>query len=177
MEPRVCHLRAPEPAASTSPPPPHPQLFDRVTNARDTRVRNTLPEIGASARPTPPDADANGGGSRAGGVQDVAHRCPDQLRQPHVLGVGSSSDGTSSSAYVPRGKYPVVFVLVLVASAAVALILALFEVTFEKVSKARTLRTTTGAGNAELHEPCGVSGVGGGAAGAVLEPAATEAEV
>ncbi|CAO2043493.1 unnamed protein product [Urochloa humidicola] len=55
-----------------------------------------------------------------------------------LLGVGSSSDDTSST--VPRGKYPVGFVLVLAASALFALILSLFEVTFEKVIRARTLR-------------------------------------
>ncbi|XP_062226573.1 probable purine permease 11 isoform X2 [Phragmites australis] len=55
-----------------------------------------------------------------------------------LLGVGSSSDETSSN--VPRGKYPVGFVLTLAASAVFALILSLFEVSFEKVIKARTLR-------------------------------------
>lgn len=55
-----------------------------------------------------------------------------------LLGVGSASDGTSSG--VPRGKYPVGFVLVLAASALFALIMSLFEATFEKVIRARTLR-------------------------------------
>ncbi|XP_066380824.1 probable purine permease 11 [Miscanthus floridulus] len=55
-----------------------------------------------------------------------------------LLGVGSSSDETSSD--VPRGKYPVGFVLVLAASAVFALILSLFELTFEKVIRVRTAR-------------------------------------
>ncbi|PUZ48643.1 hypothetical protein GQ55_7G262200 [Panicum hallii var. hallii] len=57
-----------------------------------------------------------------------------------LLGVGSSSDGTSSSGSAPRGKYTVGFALVLAASAAFALIMSLFEATFEKVIRARTLR-------------------------------------
>lgn len=55
-----------------------------------------------------------------------------------ILGVGSSSDETSSN--VPRGKYPLGFVLVLAASAVFALILSLFELTFEKVVRVRTAR-------------------------------------
>ncbi|KAG0527206.1 hypothetical protein BDA96_06G213200 [Sorghum bicolor] len=55
-----------------------------------------------------------------------------------LLGVGSSSDETSSD--VPRGKYPVGFVLVLAASAVFALILSLFELSFEKVIRVRTAR-------------------------------------
>ncbi|KAL6651282.1 hypothetical protein ACP70R_010207 [Stipagrostis hirtigluma subsp. patula] len=55
-----------------------------------------------------------------------------------LLGVGSSSDETSSD--VPRGKYPVGFVLTVAASAVFALIMSLFELTFEKVIRARTLR-------------------------------------
>ncbi|KAL6843951.1 hypothetical protein ACP4OV_026522 [Aristida adscensionis] len=55
-----------------------------------------------------------------------------------LLGVGSSSDETSSN--LPRGKYPVGFVLTLAASAVFALILSLFEVTFERVIRARTTR-------------------------------------
>jgi hypothetical protein len=55
-----------------------------------------------------------------------------------LLGVGSSSDGTAS--HVPRGKYPAGFALTLSASAVFALILSLFEATFDKVIRARTLR-------------------------------------
>lgn len=55
-----------------------------------------------------------------------------------LLGVGGSSDDTSSD--VPRGKYPVGFVLVLAASAVFALILSLFELSFEKVIRVRTAR-------------------------------------
>lgn len=55
-----------------------------------------------------------------------------------LLGVGSSSDETSSN--VPRGKYPLGFVLTLSASATFALILSLLEVTFEKVVRTRTFR-------------------------------------
>ncbi|KAL6651283.1 hypothetical protein ACP70R_010208 [Stipagrostis hirtigluma subsp. patula] len=55
-----------------------------------------------------------------------------------LLGVGSSSDETSSN--VPRGKYPVGFVLTVAASAVFALILSLFELTFEKVIKVHTAR-------------------------------------
>ncbi|TVU15984.1 hypothetical protein EJB05_39530, partial [Eragrostis curvula] len=55
-----------------------------------------------------------------------------------LLGVGSSDDETASN--VPRGKYPVGFVLTLAASAIIALILSLAEVTFEKVIKVRTMR-------------------------------------
>jgi hypothetical protein len=55
-----------------------------------------------------------------------------------LLGVGSSSDGTAS--HVPRGKYPAGFALTLSASAVFALILSLFEATFDKVVRARTLR-------------------------------------
>lgn len=55
-----------------------------------------------------------------------------------LLAVGSSSDATSSN--IPRGKYPAGFVLTLAASAAFALILSLFELTFEKVVRSRALR-------------------------------------
>ena len=55
-----------------------------------------------------------------------------------LLGVGSSSDGTSSK--IPHGKYPLGFILTLTASATFALILSLFEVTFEKVVRTRTFR-------------------------------------
>lgn len=55
-----------------------------------------------------------------------------------LLGVGSSSDETSSN--VPRGKYPLGFILTLSASATFALILSLLEVTFEKVIRTRTFR-------------------------------------
>jgi len=57
-----------------------------------------------------------------------------------LLGVGSSDDGDSSSGGAPHSKYPVGFLLVLAASAAFALILSLFEATFERVIRARTLR-------------------------------------
>ncbi|KAL6843948.1 hypothetical protein ACP4OV_026519 [Aristida adscensionis] len=55
-----------------------------------------------------------------------------------LLGVGSNSDETTSN--VPRGKYPAGFVLTLAASAVLALILSLFEFTFERVIRARTMR-------------------------------------
>ncbi|OEL22711.1 putative purine permease 11 [Dichanthelium oligosanthes] len=55
-----------------------------------------------------------------------------------LLAVGSSSDATSSS--VPRGKYPLGFVLTLAASALFALILSLFEAAFARVIRARTVR-------------------------------------
>uniref|UniRef100_A0A0D9W8R0 Uncharacterized protein n=1 Tax=Leersia perrieri TaxID=77586 RepID=A0A0D9W8R0_9ORYZ len=55
-----------------------------------------------------------------------------------LLGIGSSSDETSSS--VPRGKYAAGFVLTLAASAVFALILSLFELTFDRLVRARTLR-------------------------------------
>lgn len=55
-----------------------------------------------------------------------------------LLGVGSSSDGTSS--HLPKGKYTLGFILTLTASATFALILSLFEVTFEKVVRTRTFR-------------------------------------
>ncbi|OEL13258.1 putative purine permease 11 [Dichanthelium oligosanthes] len=55
-----------------------------------------------------------------------------------LLGVGSSSDETAS--YVPRGKYAGGFVLTLSAAAVYALILSLFELTFDKVIRTRTLR-------------------------------------
>ncbi|CAD6263469.1 unnamed protein product [Miscanthus lutarioriparius] len=55
-----------------------------------------------------------------------------------LLGIGSSSDETSSD--VPRGKYALGFVLTLAASASFAVILSLFEVAFEKVIRARTMR-------------------------------------
>ncbi|XP_006653713.2 probable purine permease 11 [Oryza brachyantha] len=55
-----------------------------------------------------------------------------------LLGIGASSDETSSS--VPRGKYAAGFVLTLAASAVFALVLSLLEATFEKVIRARTLR-------------------------------------
>ncbi|CAM0901520.1 unnamed protein product [Alopecurus aequalis] len=55
-----------------------------------------------------------------------------------LLGVGSSSDGTSTD--LPRGKYALGFILALVAAAVYALILSLYEVTFEKVIRIRTLR-------------------------------------
>ncbi|CAN6276738.1 unnamed protein product [Urochloa humidicola] len=54
-----------------------------------------------------------------------------------LLGVGGD---TSSSSSVPSGKYAAGFVLVLAASALFALIMSLFEATFEKVIRARTLR-------------------------------------
>ncbi|XP_066325848.1 probable purine permease 11 [Miscanthus floridulus] len=57
-----------------------------------------------------------------------------------LLGVGSSSDGTSSSSDLPRGKYAAGFVLTLAASATFALILSLLELAFVKVVRARTLR-------------------------------------
>jgi len=57
-----------------------------------------------------------------------------------LLGVGSSSDGTSSSSDLPRGKYAAGFVLTLAASATFALILSLLELAFDKVVRARTLR-------------------------------------
>ncbi|KAE8804242.1 putative purine permease 11 isoform x1 [Hordeum vulgare] len=56
-----------------------------------------------------------------------------------LLGVGSSSDGTSA-ADLPRGKYMLGFVLTLAASAVFALILSLFEVTFERAVGRRTFR-------------------------------------
>ncbi|XP_047076636.1 probable purine permease 11 isoform X1 [Lolium rigidum] len=55
-----------------------------------------------------------------------------------LLGVGSSSDGTSSN--LPPGKYTLGFILTLSASAVFALILSLLEVTFEKVIGTRTFR-------------------------------------
>ncbi|KAG8066013.1 hypothetical protein GUJ93_ZPchr0004g40396 [Zizania palustris] len=55
-----------------------------------------------------------------------------------LLGIGSSSDETTSS--VPRGKYLAGFILTLVASAVFALILSLLEVIFEKVVRTQTLR-------------------------------------
>ncbi|CAD6260660.1 unnamed protein product [Miscanthus lutarioriparius] len=55
-----------------------------------------------------------------------------------LLSIGSSSDETSSD--VPRGKYALGFVLTLAASASFAVILSLFEVAFEKVVRARTMR-------------------------------------
>uniref|UniRef100_A0ACD5UE88 Uncharacterized protein n=1 Tax=Avena sativa TaxID=4498 RepID=A0ACD5UE88_AVESA len=55
-----------------------------------------------------------------------------------LLGVGSSSDGTSSN--LPHGKYTLGFILTLSASAVFALVLSLFEVTFEKVVRTRTFR-------------------------------------
>uniref|UniRef100_A0ACD5UET1 Uncharacterized protein n=2 Tax=Avena sativa TaxID=4498 RepID=A0ACD5UET1_AVESA len=55
-----------------------------------------------------------------------------------LLGVGSSSDGTSSN--LPHGKYTLGFILTLCASAVFALILSLLEVTFEKVVRTRTFR-------------------------------------
>uniref|UniRef100_A0ACD5UUT8 Uncharacterized protein n=1 Tax=Avena sativa TaxID=4498 RepID=A0ACD5UUT8_AVESA len=55
-----------------------------------------------------------------------------------LLGVGSSSDGTSSN--LPRGKYTLGFILTLSASAVFALILSLLEVTFDKVVRTRTFR-------------------------------------
>ncbi|OEL19006.1 putative purine permease 11 [Dichanthelium oligosanthes] len=57
-----------------------------------------------------------------------------------LLGVGASSDGTSSSSTAPRGRYAAGFVLTLGAAAAFALILSLYELTFEKVVRARTPR-------------------------------------
>ncbi|KQJ84270.1 probable purine permease 11 isoform X2 [Brachypodium distachyon] len=60
-----------------------------------------------------------------------------------LLGVGSSSDGTgtgSSNNNLPRDKYTAGFILTLTASATFALILSLFEATFEKVVKRRTFR-------------------------------------
>ncbi|XP_062185996.1 probable purine permease 11 [Phragmites australis] len=58
-----------------------------------------------------------------------------------LLGVGfSDDDETSSSNDVPRGKHALGFVLTLSASAVYALILSLFEVTFEKVIRTKTLR-------------------------------------
>ncbi|KAF8715091.1 hypothetical protein HU200_027643 [Digitaria exilis] len=59
-----------------------------------------------------------------------------------LLGVaGGSSDGTTSAAsHVPPGKYALGFVLTLSASAAYALVLSLFEVTFAKVVRSRALR-------------------------------------
>lgn len=56
-----------------------------------------------------------------------------------LLGVGSSSDGTSA-ADLPRGKYTLGFILTLSASAVFALILSLIEVTFEKAVGGRTFR-------------------------------------
>jgi drug/metabolite transporter (DMT)-like permease len=55
-----------------------------------------------------------------------------------LLGVDSSSDGTSSD--LPHGKYTLGFTLTLTASAVFALILSLLEVTFEKVVPTRTFR-------------------------------------
>ncbi|OEL35133.1 putative purine permease 11 [Dichanthelium oligosanthes] len=64
-----------------------------------------------------------------------------------LLGVGSSSsdggssgDGASGSSNVTRGKHVLGFVMTLSASAVDALNLSLFEVSFEKVIRARTLR-------------------------------------
>ncbi|XP_047076635.1 probable purine permease 11 [Lolium rigidum] len=54
-----------------------------------------------------------------------------------LIGVGSSSDGTSSN--LPRGKYALGFILTLTASATLALIMSLYEVTFEKVIGTRTI--------------------------------------
>ncbi|KAF8775020.1 hypothetical protein HU200_005069 [Digitaria exilis] len=56
-----------------------------------------------------------------------------------LLGVSSSSD-TSGGDHLPRGKYAAGFVLTLAASAIFALILSLYELTFEKVVKAQTPR-------------------------------------
>ncbi|KAF8662529.1 hypothetical protein HU200_056125 [Digitaria exilis] len=56
-----------------------------------------------------------------------------------LLAVSSSSD-TSGGDHLPRGKYAAGFVLTLAASATFALILSLYEVTFEKVIKAQTPR-------------------------------------
>ncbi|CAM0901523.1 unnamed protein product [Alopecurus aequalis] len=55
-----------------------------------------------------------------------------------LLGVSSSSDGTSTN--LPAGKYALGFILALAASAIYALILSLYEITFEKVIRIRTLR-------------------------------------
>ncbi|KAL6652894.1 hypothetical protein ACP70R_011819 [Stipagrostis hirtigluma subsp. patula] len=55
-----------------------------------------------------------------------------------LLGVGASSDGTSSAA--PRGRYAAGFALTLGASATLALILSLIELAFQRVVRARTLR-------------------------------------
>uniref|UniRef100_A0A0D9WYH2 Probable purine permease n=1 Tax=Leersia perrieri TaxID=77586 RepID=A0A0D9WYH2_9ORYZ len=56
-----------------------------------------------------------------------------------LLGV-DNRDGSSGSNVVPHGKHVVGIILTLSASAVHALILSLFEVTFEKVIKATTLR-------------------------------------
>uniref|UniRef100_A0ACD5V348 Uncharacterized protein n=2 Tax=Avena sativa TaxID=4498 RepID=A0ACD5V348_AVESA len=55
-----------------------------------------------------------------------------------LLGVGSSDDGTSTD--LPKGKYTLGFILTLSASAVFALILSLFELTFQKVVRTRTFR-------------------------------------
>ncbi|CAL5010788.1 unnamed protein product [Urochloa decumbens] len=55
-----------------------------------------------------------------------------------VLAVGSSSDGSSSGNY--HYNYAAGFVLTVAASAAFALILSLYELTFERVVKAQTPR-------------------------------------
>ncbi|PVH36376.1 hypothetical protein PAHAL_6G062100 [Panicum hallii] len=60
-----------------------------------------------------------------------------------LLGVGASSDGTSSGGGAPappRGRYAAGFVLTLAASAVFALILSLYELAFERVVRARTPR-------------------------------------
>ncbi|RLN04943.1 putative purine permease 11 [Panicum miliaceum] len=60
-----------------------------------------------------------------------------------LLGVGASSDGTSSGSGAgapPRGRYAAGFVLTLAASAVFALILSLYELAFERVVRARTPR-------------------------------------
>ncbi|CAL5030361.1 unnamed protein product [Urochloa decumbens] len=55
-----------------------------------------------------------------------------------LLGVGGSDENSSST--VPHGKYAAGFALVLAASALFALIMSLFEATFEKAIRVRTLR-------------------------------------
>ncbi|KAK3144465.1 hypothetical protein QOZ80_4AG0313460 [Eleusine coracana subsp. coracana] len=59
-----------------------------------------------------------------------------------LLGVGGSpsDDGATTGGNVPRGKHALGVALTLSASAVYALILSLFEVTFDKVIRARTLR-------------------------------------
>lgn len=56
-----------------------------------------------------------------------------------LLGVGASSDGTSSTSS-SSGRYAAGFVLTLVASAVFALILSLYELVFERLVMARTPR-------------------------------------
>ncbi|GJN28204.1 hypothetical protein PR202_gb16301 [Eleusine coracana subsp. coracana] len=57
-----------------------------------------------------------------------------------LLGVAGSSDDSGGTAAGGHGKYAAGFILTLAASATVALVLSLFELTFEKAIRSRTLR-------------------------------------